>query len=402
MRVVVVHDYLTQQGGAERVVLEIARAFGATEVVASAYDAEGTFPEFQDLRVTTLMPPRLRSLIRDPRHALPMLGRIFRNHTIDDADLVLCSSSGFAHQISTPAPKIVYCHNPPRWLHQTEDYLADQGLLPRLALHALRRRLLREDLAGARGATHYLANSHNVAARIHSAYGLTATVVHPPRGLSPNGPEQEVPGLAPGFLLTVGRPRGYKRTGLLVDAVAEMPDLTLVTVGGEADDRLPSNIRQLGRVPDSQLRWLYRRAGALLACSHEDFGLTPVEAFGFGLPVGATPEGGYLETCVAGLSGLWLDVSSRAALQESIRALLDRTWDRGAIRQHGRRWEPGAFYRDLTETVASILHGGLHEHAAAYAGRPTLPRDRVAGRRPALPTPRLEGVSVPVAPLSTP
>jgi glycosyltransferase involved in cell wall biosynthesis len=191
-----------------------------------------------------------------------------------------------------------------------------------------------------------------VADRIQRAYGRTAPVIHPPRGLQPEGDEEPVPGLRPGFLLTVGRPRGYKRTDLLVSALAGMPDHTLVTVGSNVPGKLPPNVRQLAGVSDAQLRWLYRSAGALLACSREDFGLTPVEAFGFGLPVGATREGGYLETCVEGVTGVWLDVSSETSLRASIRDMMAQQWDADAIMRHGERWAPAHFRGALREAVA--------------------------------------------------
>jgi glycosyltransferase involved in cell wall biosynthesis len=368
MRAVLVHDYLTQRGGAERVVLEMARAFDCDTIVTSAYLPDRTFPEFRDLRVVSLGLERV-PLLRDPRYALPVIGSLFRRHRLEDADVVLCSSSGFAHQVSTTVPKVVYCHNPPRWLHQPGDYAGDLSRPASAALRLLRPHLLAGDRAGALGATGYLANSRNVADRIHRVYGLHADVVHPPRGLEPIGPVEAVPGLAPGFLLTVGRARGYKRTGLIMEAVAQMPDLTLVAVGSRSDEPWPPNVIQLTDVSDAQLRWLYREAAALLACSHEDFGLTPVEAFAFGTPVGATAEGGYLETCVEGKTGLWLDDSSREALQASIRAMVGRTWNRAAIKQHGQQWAPSSFHSGLVKAVERAV-----DTAAVTTG--LLPRQR--------------------------
>jgi glycosyltransferase involved in cell wall biosynthesis len=364
MRTTVVHDYLTQRGGAERVVLEMARAYSTSDVLTSVYDAERTFPQFADLHVDTLPLDRLPLLRRDPRLALPFLSDAFTNHRVPDADLVLVSSSGFAHQVSTDAPKIVYCHNPPRWLHQTADYLTGSGPAVRLAVAMLRPRLTRLDDRGAHSADGYIANSRNVANRIRTVYGIEAMVVHPPRGLEPFGAEEPVAGLEPGFLLTVGRARGYKRTDLLMSAVAGMPDQKLVVVGGRSDEPWPDNIVQLSNLPDAQLRWLYRNAVALLACSHEDFGLTPVEAFAFGTPVGATEEGGYLETCVDGLTGTWIDASSDSTLQASIRRLLAVDWNRSAIREHGARWSPTAFHRQLRTAVDNVLSGRSLQEAA--------------------------------------
>jgi glycosyltransferase involved in cell wall biosynthesis len=229
------------------------------------------------------------------------------------------------------------------------------GPAERLLVRVMRPYLERLDRTAARQAVRYLANSRNVAARIRTAYGIEAEVVHPPRGLQPEGPQEPVPGLPDRFLLTVGRPRGYKRTDLLTAAVAGMPDLHLVTVGSRPDQRWPANIHQLVGLSDAQLRWLYANSCGLLACSIEDFGLTPVEAFGFGTPVAATQEGGYLETCVEGLTGLWLDASSTASLQASIREFTSRPWDGERIREHGEQWNPSVFHRRLQQVVEGVL-----------------------------------------------
>ncbi|MBB3676994.1 glycosyltransferase [Modestobacter versicolor] len=355
MKTTIVHDYLTQRGGAERVVLEMARAYSSDVVLTSVYDPERTYPQFSDMQVSTLPLNRVPLLRQDPRLALPFLSDSFSHHRITDADLVLVSSSGFAHQVTADAPKIVYCHNPPRWLHQTADYLKGSGPLVKLAIAMLRPHLTTLDRRGALSADGYIANSRNVANRIRRVYGIEAQVVHPPRGLEPFGPEEPVPGLDAGFLVTVGRARGYKRTDLLMSAVAGMPDQRLVVVGGRSDEPWPDNIVQLTNVSDAQLRWLYKNAAGLLACSWEDFGLTPVEAFGFGTPVGAIQEGGYLETCVDGLTGTWLDATTDDSLRASIRRLLSGTWDRAAIRRHGAQWSPAAFHRQLIGTVDDVL-----------------------------------------------
>jgi glycosyltransferase involved in cell wall biosynthesis len=357
MRVVVAHDYLTQQGGAERVVLEMAKGFPGCTVLTSMYLPERTFPEFRELNVVSLGLERVPMFRRDPRRALPVIGDVFRRQMVE-ADLLLCSSSGFSHQLRGTAVKVVYCHNPPRWLHQWDDYSIGLGAAERIALRLLRRRLMRLDSDGARSAAGYIANSENVAQRIRHAYAVDAQVVHPPRGLDPSGDEEAIEGIDPGFLLTVGRARGYKRTDLLIDAVSGMPDQTLVSVGTTPQGEVPDNVRQLTDVSDAQLRWLYRSAGALLACSREDFGLTPVEAFAFGLPVGATKEGGYLETCVDGLTGVWLDVTSTALLRASIRDLVSRRWDPDAIREHGDRWSPRLFHELLMAAVERLVGSG--------------------------------------------
>lgn len=376
MSVVIAHDYLTQRGGAERVALELAKTFPGSSILTSVYDPDGTFPQFRDLDVRTFGLERLPMVRRDPRLALPVLADIFRHHEAD-ADVLVCSSSGFAHLVRNRGAKIVYCHNPPRWLYQWDDYRMRLPVPAQLAMRRLRDRLLRLDRQGAREATLYIANSSNSAGRVRAAYGRDAHVVHPPRGLDPSGPQRPVPDLEPGYVLTVGRSRGYKRTDLLLEAVAGMPDVRLVTVGCRPEPHWPANIRQLVDISDEQLRWLYAHARALLVCSHEDFGLCPVEAFGFGVPVGASQEGGYLETCVEGLTGVWLDCSSMTTLRRSIGELLRREWDAGAIRRHGERWTSPVFSEQMRAAVVSATGVTLDERAEP--GSVPLPRHPMGG-----------------------
>ncbi|MBA2626113.1 MAG: glycosyltransferase family 4 protein, partial [Acidimicrobiia bacterium] len=106
-----VHDYLTQRGGAERVVLAMAKAFPGAPLHTSLYDADGTFPEFAALPVNTQAVDRVGSLRQRHRLALPFLATTFSRLFIQ-ADVLLCSSSGWAHGARTSGRKVVYCHNP--------------------------------------------------------------------------------------------------------------------------------------------------------------------------------------------------------------------------------------------------------------------------------------------------
>ena len=115
-KVVIVHDYVTQRGGAERVVLDLLRSFPGARLVTACFEATATYPRFSEYEIETLWTNRVPLFRRDPRRAFPFLARAFASHVINDADLVICSSSGWAHRVSTSAPKIVYCHNPARWL----------------------------------------------------------------------------------------------------------------------------------------------------------------------------------------------------------------------------------------------------------------------------------------------
>ncbi|MBW3647311.1 MAG: glycosyltransferase, partial [Actinobacteria bacterium] len=180
LRVAVVHDYLTQRGGAERVALVLLDTFPGARMITSVHDPEAVRLRGGDPVVETSWLNRVPALRRDPRRALPLLPGAFDRMPVRDVDAVVCSSTGFAHGIPAKAPKVVYCHNPPRWLYQPEDYLHDQPLPVRAALTALRPRLLRWDRRAAASADRYLVNSTVVRERVRRVYGIDAQVLAPP------------------------------------------------------------------------------------------------------------------------------------------------------------------------------------------------------------------------------
>ncbi len=363
-RVAIVQDYLTALAGGERVALAMADALPGARVVTSCYNPDRTFPEFQRHHIETTWLNKWWPFRRDTRLAFPLLARAFAGHRVDDVDVVVCSSAGWAHGVATSAPKIVYCHNPARWLYQPEDYFGRfAGVLGNLGGRAAAMR--RRDREWAQRAALYLVNSTSVQERVRKHYGIEARLLPPPAGLLPDGPTEAVPGVEPGFLLSVARPRGYKHVAAVCQAVEQLPTERLVAVGGlprHPDGRAwPERITGLKGISDAQLRWLYANADALLATSYEDFGLTPVEAFGFGTPVIALRAGGYLDSCAEGLTGVWVQDHSAEAVADAVRRFRSERFDRDAIRRHGARWSPERFAGQLTAIVDEVAEANARK-----------------------------------------
>jgi glycosyltransferase involved in cell wall biosynthesis len=363
--VAIAHDYLTQRGGAERVVLALARAFPHARIHTSFYDPAGTFPEFAKLDVVPLPIDRISGLRRRHRLGLPVLPLAFGSAKVD-ADVVLCSSSGWAHGIRTDGVKLVYCHSPAKWLYRREDYL---GLRPapgaRVALDVLTPALRAFDRRAAASAAGYLANSTFIAKQIADVYGIDAKVVWPPGGLPEDGTSAPVAGLEPGFFLTVARLLPYKNVGPTAEAFRGRDDRLVVVGSGPQRAHLtvtaPPNVTFLGEVDDAALRWLYGACAGLVASSREDFGLTPVEAASFGKPTAALAWGGFLDTVDPAVNGVLFDAPEPEAIAEALDELAARTWDAGAIRAHAARFSENRFATELQELV---------ERAQSAGGRP--------------------------------
>jgi glycosyltransferase involved in cell wall biosynthesis len=354
-QVALVHDYLTQRGGAERVLLAMSAAFPGAPVYTSLHDPAETYEECDgvDVRVGPLNAvPLLR---RNHRLALPLLAPAFSRMRIP-ADVVLCSSSGWAHGVRTEGRVVVYCHSPAKWLYAPDRYFAGGWSASRAALVALRRPLIRWDQAASRRAHRYLVNSTMVREWVQDVYGIDAEVLPPPYSLDPEGPQEPVPGVEPGFVLCVSRLMPYKNVDAVVAAFAALRHERLVVVGaGPLEARLRTeagpNVLFLRDVPDVRLRWLYGACRGLVAAAYEDFGLTPVEAAAFGRPVAALRWGGFLDTVSEGKTGVFFPSPSASAVAAAVRDLVSTRWDERALRAHAEQYSPATFSTRLQRLV---------------------------------------------------
>lgn len=369
MKVALAHDYLTQRGGAERVALAMTRIFPESQLITSLYEPGSTFPDFSKVNIRTSFLQRVGHFRKDPRLALPLLSKAWDGLRVTGADAVIASSSGWAHGISVPegTKKIVYCHNPARWLYQPDDYMGRSWR--RFAFAPIKARLAAWDARAAATADAYLANSWAVAERIERIYGVVAEVLHPPVSIDITGPQEEVPGLAPGFWMTVARNRGYKNVDAVIAGVEELGDGMLAIVGSQPPGHAESkHAKWLGIVSDAQLRWLYANARALISVAHEDFGLTPLEANAFGTPVAVLRAGGFLDSLAEGTSGVWVEQPTAGAVYDSLRSF--PSLDRASITRHAESFNEKAFGVRLKQVITSIDRATIQRSASTpYAQR---------------------------------
>jgi glycosyltransferase involved in cell wall biosynthesis len=361
-RVALVHDYLTQLGGAERVVLEMTRAFPGAPLYTSIYAPERTHPAFRDVDVRPSVVDRVPLFHEHHRAALPLLPPTFSSMRVD-ADVVLCSSSGWAHGVRAPGPKVVYCHAVARWLSQRDRYLGDgnhlRAVVSRGGLAVAGPALRHWDRRAAASATRYLANSRVTQEAVRQHYGIAANLLQPPASRI-DEPPRAVAGLTPGFFLCVTRLVPYKNADVVCAAFEALPGERLLVVGhGPERDRLgavaPANVEFRDHLGDDELRWCYEQCVGLVAASHEDFGLTVLEAAAAGRPAATLRDGGYLETVVDGITGVFFDRPEPRAVADAVASVRDTTWDADAIRAHASRFSPEQFHAALRAVVDDVL-----------------------------------------------
>jgi glycosyltransferase involved in cell wall biosynthesis len=376
--VAIVHDYLTQRGGAERVVLSMTKAFPNASLHTSLYDPEGTYPEFKAMDIHATGLNKIRLLRHRHRLAFPFLAPTFSSLRVD-ADLVLCSSSGWAHGVKTNGRKVVYCYAPARWLYQPDRYLGPRHTpqsdpvssrrrhlrtikreARATALHLLGPPLRRWDQKAASSANRYLTSSTAMADAIREVYGLDAEVLPPPPALTQAGPERQVAGLEPGFFLCIARLLPYKNVQAVAKAAARIPGARLVIVGdGPARSEIGSaagpNVRLLGSVDDRTLRWLYGNSSALVSASFEDYGLTPLEAACFGRPSVVLRAGGFLDTVAEDRTGIFFSAPRVDNIAHAMDKATKRSWDVGHIKAHAEKFSASSFERRIRQVISEEL-----------------------------------------------
>ncbi|MSS44855.1 glycosyltransferase [Cutibacterium sp. WCA-380-WT-3A] len=358
-RITIAHDYLTQRGGAERVVSQFATIFPDAPIVTAVYEPDLTYPEFAHHKVITSPLNRIGLLRRHFRLGLPLYDWAFDHVRIpEESDTVLVSTTGFAHGITAPAGcrKVVYCHSPARFLYLTDDYLGGQWWRsPKgIVLKALTPQLRRWDRKAAASADEYLCNSTVVRDRIRDVYGIEATVVHPPYSLDPTDAQEPLPKMAghSNFFLTVSRLMPYKNVDVLLHAFSDLPNEHLVVIGSgplrnELHRLAPANVSFFEGVSDAQLRWAYAHAAAVIAPSKEDYGLTPIEGFALGTPCLALHAGGYLDTVVDGVSGQFFDSPSPRAVVQAVHRFRENPIEMRTVLEHAKQFSPDTFSENL-------------------------------------------------------
>ncbi len=369
LRVAIAHDYLTQRGGAEKVVLSMAKAFPEAVIYTTLYDPDNTYPQFKDMDIRVSPLNRIGALRRNHRAALPLLP-VAASSILIDADVVLVSSSGWAHGFRTTGSKAVYCYSPARWLYQPESYLGDAaGWKKRVALAAMTPALKAWDRRAARSCDAYFAISNAVVDRITAAYDRSSTVLPAPATIETEETPEPVASVEPwvteGYYLCISRLLAYKNVDKIIEAFRGT-DRRLVVVGRgpEADNlrrTLPDNVRMVSDLSDSQIAWLYRNCAAVVAASYEDYGLTPIEGAAYGKPAALLRWGGFLDTAIEDVTAVYFDEPEPAQIRAAVTRLETIRWDRRRIVEHVLRFSDEHFAAQLYDIVDNLASTGTRK-----------------------------------------
>ncbi len=359
--VALVHDYLLVMRGAERTFATMAECWPDAPIFTLLHDREMVNGPFSDRPVKTSYLDRLRVRQSGFRRLLPLFPHAVERFSLQDYDLVVSSTSAFAHGVRTrpDAVHVAYCYTPFRYAwHQTERERALHAL-PTPVRPVIRRslsRIRKWDLEASRRVTHYVAISELTRERIRRFYGRDASIVHPPVDV-----ERFSPGEPGDYFLVVTEILPHKRVQNALEA-ARRAKLPIKVVGGGPD--LPRLTREyghsaefLGRLSDEALVDVYRGARALVLPNVEEFGIAAVEAQSAGHPVLAVDAGGARETVVRGVTGERVPPDDVDALAEAMREVDWEGFDQHRIREHAMRFSREEFKRRFREEIERVING---------------------------------------------
>ncbi len=354
MNLALVHDWLNQYGGAERVLETLTEMYPAAPLYTSMYWHEGMPSRYREWDIRTSWLDRAPGIYRHHQPYLPLYPVAFRSFDLSQYDVVLSNKSGFCHGIPTGnALHVCYCLAPTRYVWSLDAYAEREamGRATRSALKPVIAWLRRWDYAAAQRVTHFVAISTEIQGRIRRYYNRDSTVIHPPVDLRHYQPAAS----HDDYFLIVSRLIPYKRIDLAIEAFNRLGRPLWIAGDGRDAGRLQamagSTITFLGHVPEADLRDLLARCKAFVLPGHEDFGLAPVEAQAAGRPVVAFGAGGALDTVIDGVTGVLFAEQTVDALIDAVRRLDAMDFDQHTIRGHAARFDTQVFKQKLSRFI---------------------------------------------------
>ena len=371
-RVALVHDFLLDLRGAERVFAAICEAWPEADVFTAVYDEEGTEGRFAARRPQTSFLQRVRPTARTFRPLLPLYPHAIESFDLRGYDTVISSSSAWAHGVLVDpgAVHVCYCHNPFRYAWtEREATLRARHPLVRPTLRLLLNRWRQWDWIAAQRVDRYVANSQLTAARIRRYFGRQATVLYPPVETG-----RFRPAAVDRHYMVLAELMAHKRIDIAVRAFNTLRRPLLVVGDGPELRRLKRiagpTIAFAGRLSDERVAHLLPRARALVVTATEEFGIAAVEALAAGRPVIALGEGGVRESVTEGVTGTFFGPCEPDALAAAIQAFDPLGVDPHACRAAAERFGAQRFREELVRIVAE----------AVGDERPARPGDRAASR----------------------
>lgn len=367
-RVVIVADWLTNMGGAEKVVLAMHEAFPDAPIYTSTFTPE-SMPAFRKLDVRTTYLQNMPKPLRKLHKFFPMLRvKAFQKLDLSEFDIILSCSGAEAKQVQKTRDgqiHICYCLTPVRyyWSHY-EEYRRDPGFgklnyLIRLLMPLMVPSLKKADYEAAKKIDVFIAISSEVQQRIKKYYGKSSTIIYPPTDVNRFTPAQT----KNDYYVALGRQVPYKRIDLAVSAATKLGiNLQVYGNGSEhqklvrmAGPRVRFFTDRFGDASDESVTEALNNARGFIFPTEEDFGIVQVEALAAGTPVIAYGKGGALDIIKDGESGVFFNDQTVSSVMDAIRRAEKINFSPGLLHQRAKRFDKVLFITKIRKIVSDQI-----------------------------------------------
>lgn len=363
-----VHDWLTTDGGSEKVLSSISKIFPSPIYTLVHNKNFDTRKYFNNCKIHTSFIQNLPFAQKQYRNYLPLFPLAVEQFDLREYDLILSSSHSVAKGVLTNANQlhICYCHSPVRYAwdlyHQyLEESNLNKGLkslLVKTILHYLRN----WDITSLPRVDYFIANSSYIAKRLNKLYNREAKVIYPPVNVD----EFNIKTTKEDYFVTISRMVPYKKIDLIVEAFNEMPEKKLIVIGDGPDfykikKKAKRNIELMGYLSFDRVKILLEGARAFMFAAEEDFGIVIVEAQACGTPVITFGKGGALETVESGKTGLFYKSQTKISIINAVKEFekSKHNYDPEYIGAHAQKYSTKRFineYRDFVSQKVSLFY----------------------------------------------
>ena len=356
MKIAIVHDWLTNMGGAEQVVINFKEIYKEAPIYTTFYNPNNLDVKLRNIDVKTSFLQK-KKMVTNHKKYFPLMPLAFENFNLNDYDIVLSSSSSCAKGVITKPGSIhvCYCHTPMRYIWEMRDeYTEDMGKIKRRLVKILCHYMRIWDASSSNRVDYFIANSTAVKNRIWKHYKRDSVVINPPvRCNLFNISEKDGD-----YYLVMSRLVKYKRFDLAVQACSELGKRLIVIGDGPEKENLTKlaneKVEFLGRQPDDVVKKYMSECKALLFPGEEDFGIVPVEAQACGRPVIAYGKGGVLDSVINGKTGVFFEEQNVESLKNAIKKFETMEFNKLEIREHALQFDEKVFQEKIKKFIEEV------------------------------------------------
>ena len=353
MQVALVHDWLIQMRGGEKVLESLCELYPHATIYTLFARRRRLSLRLQQMNIKTSFLQWFPGIHLYYRWLLPLFPWAIRSLKISHGSLIISSSHCVSKGVSFPvgAKHICYCHTPMRyaWGFQ-EDYFGKFPNWIRRLLEKVMTRLRAWDLDKNRQVNVFIANSNYIKERIKTYYDRDASVIYPPCETEQFKLGHEA---KEDYYLVVSAFVPYKKVDLAIEAFNDLDRILYVVGDGPERKRYEGlkrnkRIRFLGSISGTELIPLYQRAKALIFPTEEDFGIVPIEAQACGTPVIAFAKGGALEGVK---SGIFFEEQTAESLKNAIMVFEKKSFNSAEIAEKVQFFSKERFQKEMQNLI---------------------------------------------------